>query len=115
VCRQDPTDNSCTGGARVCWPALEVDRLNVRPEGLEAVVEDDLDLDVNPRDPQVSFFDSTVRSFFCRTTRDGFLADDAEPFPSPGSSMLFEMSPTIGDGGGECVQPPIPPIPVERP
>jgi len=99
----------------VCWPAIEVDRLNVRPEGLETVVEDDLDLDASPRDPQVSFFsDVLVRRETCdvgETPRRGlgFLRDDLDPDDVSRGRMVFEFSSTTGGSGGSCTQPPPPP------
>ena len=114
VCRADPTDSSCSP-QKVCWPAIEVDRLNVRPEGLETVVEDDLDLDASPRDPQVSFFsDVLVRGETCdvgETPRRGlgFLRDDLDPDDVSRGRMVFEFSSTTGGSGGSCTQPPPPP------
>jgi len=110
VCRADPTNNSCSDPKKVCWPALEVDRLNVRPEGLEAVVEDDIDLDASPRDPQVSFFNFTLRDRSCGTDRPGggFLRNDAPADDVLRGQMVFEFSPTTGGSGGSCTQPPTP-------
>jgi len=107
VCRHHPFHGPCSTD-RVCWPLLEPDRLNVRPEGLEVVVEDDIDLDVDPQDPQVSFFSDTVRGQVCDVGRSGFLAPTEPVDDQPRGRMTFDFSATSGSGGPQC-----PPSPVE--
>ena len=107
VCRHHPFHGPCSTD-RVCWPLLEPDRLNVRPEGLEVVVEDDIDLDVDPQDPQVSFFSDTVRGQVCDVGRSGFLAPTEPLDDQPRGRMTFDFSATSGSGGPQC-----PPSPVE--
>ena len=84
VCR--PAPNSAPDDL-VCWPQIEIDRINVRPDGLEVVIEDDIDLDVNPQDPQASFelFTSPLaRPQVCDVARVDPDTGTWEFFPRPG-------------------------------
>ncbi|NOY92066.1 MAG: hypothetical protein GXP55_12790, partial [Deltaproteobacteria bacterium] len=91
VCRQVP--NSTRPDDRVCWPQIEIDRINVRPDGLEAVIEDDIDLDVDPQDPQATFAMFTpgpVRGQICSRVRPGL--PDA-PGPPAGGYLRSDLPP----------------------
>jgi len=92
VCRPSPDADACTAhGAgtdcNFCAAQIEIDRINVRPDGLEVVIEDDIDLDVNPQDPQASFelFTSPLaRPQVCDVARVDPDTGTWEFFPRPG-------------------------------
>ena len=119
MCRPSPDADACTAhGAgtdcNFCAAQIEIDRINVRPDGLEVVIEDDIDLDVNPQDPQASFelFTSPLtRSLVCDTTSrqflarpgPGYLAWDQEPDFVPRGQFSFAIAPTRGNVSGATV------------
>jgi len=113
VCRHHPFNGPCSTN-RVCWPAVEADRVNVRPEGLEVVLEDDIDLDGDPQDPQVSFFTDLVRDEVCdvgEVHRPGFLPHTGAVNHRDWGQMTFDFSATSGSGGPQCAPTPIEMIP----
>jgi len=126
VCRPSPDADACAAhgansNCNFCAAQIEIDRINLRPDALEAVIEDDIDLDVNPQDPQASFelFASPLaRPQVCDVARvdpdtgtwqffprpgGGYMAHGAVLQPQSHGTFSFPILPSSGGVGGATV------------